>query len=322
MSETACPKCTFTPIPEFAERCPKCNHLFAYDRVDYTNVTRTRAGGLTGAVTANPWPVAMAMIFAAIVWTLRAGGFIVSIGDPPWVFGVAAFHVLGAMLLLTTSGPAKHIAILASVIAILAAFGRYEAPIIVTVACVLIAIGLIVGTIAEPPQSRIVGGATFAIISSLGTIGALWRTPPPAPPQAIVKVGDVQVSLTLPETWAVAERGGLSVLEWPVDGGYSTNVGLVHYGAEAMLRISREIESPLNEACDDAVRVFGLQPLGPISATDGRVLEGRTPNGGVVRVGCFKKGSRFVALAVVSRDPAPDAVKPLFSELIAALTFK
>lgn len=102
--ETLCPSCGSSPVPEGSERCPWCGKAFSYDRVDSTNVTATRAGGLTGSVTATPAPTAIALAAGAFLFTVRAGGFLADVGDSPLVFAVAALDVVALVLVDEVSG--------------------------------------------------------------------------------------------------------------------------------------------------------------------------------------------------------------------------
>lgn len=118
MAETICPRCGFSPIPSGAQLCPKCRRPFFVVERSYenTNVTATRAGGLTGSVTANPSAIVAALVVGAAFWVVRCAGLLGTPVEPQWAYAVAGAQVLAAMLLLTTSGPAKQAPVLAGLI--------------------------------------------------------------------------------------------------------------------------------------------------------------------------------------------------------------
>lgn len=326
--ETLCPSCGFSPIPEGAERCPKCNKAFAYERVEYTNVTATRAGGLTGSVTANPVPTAIALGVGAFLWTVRAGGFLSDVGDPPATFLVAALNVVALVLVMTTSGPAKHAGALAGVVELLAVGLRYDAPAAVSVACALHGVTLIAMTVAEPGALRLKVGAGVAGAAGVVGLGALLWAVAPKPESRVVLRDDVAgFTLTLPPGWTGAREVDVAphlVLPW--DGGKTVNYAFRRDSPRqvGVLTVSRDEQPALDEACRDALAKLGvtvaLPPLdGPAPPSLGevaRVSELKTKSGALGRFGCGLVGARLVALAVVSQDPAPGVGAEAF-ELVA-----
>lgn len=329
--ETLCPACGFGPIPEGAERCPKCKRAFAYERVEYSAVTATRAGGLTGSVTANPVPTAVALAAGALLFTVRAGGFLEDVGDSPAVFLVAALDVVALVLVMTTSGPAKHAGALAGVVELLAVGLTLGAPSVVSAACALHGAALVAMTVAEPGALRLKVGAAVATGVALAGLGALGWAVAPRPDSRVVLKDDVAgFTLALPDGWKAAREGDVAphlVLPW--DGGKT-----VHHGFRldaprqvGVLLVSRDEQPALDDACREALRSLGVATPG--AAVDGppppalgegaRVLEVRTTSGAVGRFGCAFVGTRLVALAVVSQDPAPGVGAAAFEQVVGGL---
>jgi hypothetical protein len=330
MSETVCPFCTFSPIDDEAERCPRCNRLFVDRFVEQSTISRTVVGGLTGAVTANPWPVALGLLVTAALWAVRGSGLLLEVGDGPFSFAVAAVHVLAVTLVLTATGPAKHAAALASVLAIAwaawcALFG--DVPPVVTVACLMAAAGLMGGSLAEPSRTRIAAGATFAIISALGGAVALGLASAPASTPSLVLVdGAAQWSMTIPPRWVVRRPiDPPSALTRPEDTATSVHFALTKKPDDitVLVRVTHDEARPLVEACTDAQAAFGLPTtLALVAGGEGHSLEGRMPTGGgAARLSCWKRDERFMAIAATSRDPLPDNLKAAVAELTRGLKF-
>lgn len=326
--ETICPSCGFSPIPEGAERCPKCHKAFSYERVEYSTVTATRAGGLTGSVTANPVPTAIALGVGAFVWTVRAGGFFGDVGDPPWAFLLAALDVVALVLVMTTSGPAKHAAALAGAVELLAVGLLFGAPVGLSIACAVHGLTLIAMTVAEPGATRLQVGAVVAGVAGLVGLGALaWGLAPKVEARVVLRDDAAGFSLTLPPGWKGAKEADVAphlVLPW--DGGKTVNYAfrLETPREVGVLIVSRDEQPALDEACRDALVKLGvttaLPPLdGPPPPSLGdvsRVSELKTKSGALGRFGCALVGTKLVALAVVSQDPAPGVGAAAF-ELVA-----
>ncbi len=330
MSETVCPFCSHSPIDDEAERCPRCHRVFVDRFVEQSTITRTQLGGLTGAVTANPWPVALGLLVTAGLWALRGSGVLVELHDGPVSFGVAALHVLAATLVLTASGPAKHAPALAAGLGVgwavwCSLFG--DVPPVVTVACVMAAGGLMGGSLAEPSSTRISAGATFAIISALGGSVALGLAAAPAPTPSLVLVdGVAQWSMTVPPRWVVRRPiDPPSALNRPDDTASSMHFALTRMPDDitVLIRVSHDEARSLVDACTDAQSAFGLpSSLDLVAGGEGHSLEGRMPTGGgAARLGCWKRDERFMAIGATSRDPLPDHLKAAVAELTAGLTF-
>lgn len=326
--ETICPSCGFSPIPEGVERCPKCHKAFAYERVEYSTVTATRAGGLTGAVTANPVPTAVALGVGAFVWTVRAGGFVADVGDPPWAFLVAALHVVALVLVMTTSGPAKHAAALAGAIELLAVGLLFAAPAGLSIACAAHGLTLIAMTVAEPGALRLKVGAAIAGLAGVTALAVLVvGLAPKVEPRAVLRDAAAGFTLTLPPGWKAAKEADVAphlVLPW--DGGKTVNYAFRRDSPRevGVLIVSRDEQPALDDACRAALAKLGVTGLLP--AVDGpapralgdvaHVSELKTKTGASGRFGCALVGAKLVALAVVSQDPAPGVGAAAF-ELVA-----
>lgn len=327
-TETICPHCGFSPIAEGAESCPRCRKRFVDDKPEATFVTATRAGGLTGSVTANPAPVALALTSGALLWVMRAGGFLVSVGDPPWAFALAALMIIAAMLLMTASGPAKHSAIIAGVVELVALALLPDAPAALTAICALHGVALIAATAVEPGRARlVVGGVTGSALGAVGLAVLAWAIVPKPTGGVVLTDAVAGYRLVLPEGWAKAGEVDLQphlVLPW--DGGKTVNVGFVQPAPRAVgvLSVSRDEQPALDEACRDALLRLGVKnpmPKLELSApkalgSPAKLVELKTASGASGRFGCGVVGARLVTLAVVSQDPAPDVGAAAF-ELVA-----
>src|SRR4051812_40613508 len=112
MAKTLCPSCGFSPIPHGASECPRCEEPFDFlqahkkgrvkfvDKNDDEEQEMTSfGGGLTGAVTAHPWPAATVIAVGAVAWFFRAAG-IFGAPDPLWTYGIVLLNLIGALLLV------------------------------------------------------------------------------------------------------------------------------------------------------------------------------------------------------------------------------
>lgn len=163
MAETRCPFCGFSPIPRETEACPKCRRRFVDDAPDVSTVTATRAGGITGAVTASPLPTAVALVAGAAVWLFRLVDVFTPSHDPAWVFVVPALMVAGAGSVMAAVGPAKHVSaalgVVSSTVAALlpAHLGVHDGA--------LVGYGLVLigATVSEPSALRLKGGTAASV---------------------------------------------------------------------------------------------------------------------------------------------------------------
>jgi hypothetical protein len=330
--ETLCPSCGFSPIPEGVERCPKCGRAFAYERVEYSTVTATRAGGLTGSVTANPVPTAVALGLGALFWTVRAGGFLVDVGDAPWVFLVAALDVVALVLVMSTAGPAKHVGALTGLVELLAVGIRWDAPPVISTLSALHGLTLIAMTVAEPGALRLKVGAWagggFAV---LGLAALAWAVVPKPDVRVVLRDEASGFSLTLPDGWAAAREGEVAphlVLPW--DGGKTIYRGfrLATPRQVGVLVISRDEQPALDDACRETLAKLGVTtptepvdgPPPPALGKEAKISDLRTKTGAAGRFGCALVGTTLVALAVVSQDPAPGVGAAAFELVVGGLS--
>jgi hypothetical protein len=328
--DTLCLKCGFSPIPDGAEACPKCGRPFAPDRVDFTNVTGTRLGGLTGAVTASPQPVALALALGAVPWVMRGLGLPTSFNEPVWTLAIAVGLVAAAAAVMANLGPVKHLAALVGVLEIGAALVLGPVPPLLTAAAALHGAVLVAATVAEPGRARLWAGAAEAAVAVALGAGALATATPQVKPGFVYEDEASGVRLALAPAWR-GERRELfpSHLRWPLDGGKTVSVGFLRPFPEAqgVLLISRDEQPALPEACAAALKSCGVTE--PLDRAPGAevVLPGslvgdvRIPSGAAGRALCGLHAGRFIALVVVAADPAPGEGTRAFDDVVKGLSF-
>ncbi|MCA3011363.1 MAG: hypothetical protein INH41_03075 [Myxococcaceae bacterium] len=150
MAPTACSICAAPSVPEGSDMCPRCRRNFVDERVVGTSVTATRAGGLTGAVTARPGPVVAALLLTAAAWFLRYLDLIAPVGDPVWLLALPAVAVASAGCVMAAVGPAKHLPVVVGLLGALAALLWPTGRPLVDGAYGAAGLGLVVATVSEP----------------------------------------------------------------------------------------------------------------------------------------------------------------------------
>jgi hypothetical protein len=206
------------------------------------------------------------------------------------------------------------------------------APAGLSTACAVHGVTLIAMTAAEPGVLRLQVGAGVAGVAGLAALGVLaWGLAPTVEPRVVLHDDVAGFTLTLPPGWKRAEELDVAphlVLPW--DGGKTVNYAfrLDSPRQVGVLIISRDEQPALDEACRDALAKLGvttaLPPLdGPPPPSFGdvsRVSELKTRSGALGRFGCALVGTKLVALAVVSQDPAPGVGAAAFERVAGGLS--
>jgi len=267
----------------------------------------------------------------ALFWTVRAGGFVADVGDAPWVFLVAALDVVGVVLVMSAAGPAKHVGALAGGVELLAVGLRWDAPPVVSALSALHGAALIAMTVSEPGERRLrVGGAVGSAAAVAALAALAWAVVPKPQAREVIRDEVAGYTLALPDGWRPArEREVAPHLVLPWDGGKTVNVAfwLPEPLQVGVLTVSRDEQPALEEACRGALARFGVTAFpAPVDGPppqalgrDAKVFELRTKTGAAGRFGCALVGTKLVALAVVSQDPAPGIGAAAFEQVVAGL---
>ena len=344
--ETLCPKCAFSPIPAGAEKCPRCNEVFAFnplykraqrlmvDKREGLDFEATLRGALTGALSAHPAPAAAVLAHGAALWLIRAAGLFVDLREPSWLFALAALELVAATVLMANIGPARLFAQAVAVAHLAAAFvlGAAHSP--HTLASASIGAVVIAMTVGEPSAGRRSGGLLAGLVCTAAAVASLvWVTQPP--PAAPVQLEDLRLGyqLQVPAGWKRLTAEELAPhLPLPSEDLDNKYVG---FGSRlnrtfGLLTLTNVEQLHLLAACQDQLRRLGAisdpQPLGS-SAPDafGResiLFELRTASGSAGRFACAKIGQRFVTLSVVVLDPTPSIGAAAFEKVSAGLTVR
>ncbi len=343
--ETLCPKCAFSPIPQGAEKCPRCNDVFAfnplYKRAQAMMVDKrvgldfeaTLRGALTGAVSAHPGPAAAVLAMAAALWLIRAAGLFVDLREPAWLFVLAAFELCAATVLMANIGPAKHFAQAVAVAHIIAAFvlGAPQSP--HTLASASIGAVVIAMTVGEPSHGRRSGGLVAGLVCTVAAIASLvWVTEAPAAGPVVIDDLRIGYQLMVPDGFKRLTAEELAPhLPLPSEDldnkyvGFGSRVSRT-YGLLTLTNIDDVASAP---ACQEQLRrLGGINEPGPGRAApanfgkDSVVLDLRTGTGATGRLGCAKIGKRFITLGVVVLEPTPGVGAAAFEKISAGLTIR
>lgn len=344
--ETLCPKCAFSPIPAGAEKCPRCNEVFAfnplYKRAQKMMVDKrvgldfeaTLRGALTGAVSAHPAPAATVLGLGAALWLIRGAGLLVDLREPTWLFVLAAFELCAATVLMANIGPAKLFALVIAAVHIAVAFilGAPASP--HTLASASIGVVVIAMTVGEPSHGRRSAGLVAGFVCAGAALASLvWVTdPPPAGP---VVIDDLRIGyqLMVPDGWGrLAPEELAPHLPLPSDDVDTKHVG---FGSRrnrtfGLLTLSTAETPALIPACQDQLRRLGgvkdPTPLGSaapdVFGKDSAVFALRTASGATGTLACGRVGKRFVALGVIVLDPTPGVGTQAFERVAAGLTIR
>jgi hypothetical protein len=227
MAQTACPFCAYSPIRPGEEACPRCRRRFVDDLPDDTSVTATRAGGITGAVTASPVPVAVAVVALAAAWFLRSLDVVAPLKEPAFLLALPALLIAVAASVMAAAGPAKHlpaaIGVVSAIVAVVWLTGRAVADgscggrrvvrwptgrAVADGAFLAASVGLVVATVSEPSSLRLKGGTVLvALLAGAGLAGLALDGRARRSTEVVVLENEaVGVRWTLPSGWRAVER--------------------------------------------------------------------------------------------------------------------
>ncbi len=342
--ETLCPKCAFSPIPRGAEKCPRCNEVFAFNPL-YKRTQRlmvdpqqgldfeaTLRGSLTGAVSAHPAPAATVLALGAALWLVRAAGLFVELHEPSWLFALAALELVAATVLMANIGPAKGFAQVVAVAHVIAAFALGAPLSPHTLASASVGLVVIAMTAGEPSQTRRTAGLCAGVLSAAAANAALiWviQAPPPGP----VVIDDLRIGyqLVVPAGWKrlTAEELAphLPLPSEDLDNKY-VGFGSPANRTYALLTLTNVEQVQLLPACQEQLRRLGginePTPLGFAApeafGKESMMFDLRTSSGATGRFACGKPGKRLITLGVVVVDPTPTVGAAAFDKVIAGLT--
>lgn len=255
MAETACPFCSFSPIPAGADACPACGKPFVEEMKVDSIVTRTRTGAPTGAVTARPGPAALALVAVAVAWLLRVLDVFAAVGDSPVLLLVPIVFVAGAVSLMGGLGPAKHVPVALGLFGIATALLALTSRPVHDGALMIAGALLVLATVSEPSVMRLQVGSALATLAAFISLGALIAAPAKLLPPVDPGLTDPQVGVTwhLPAGWVSVDR--LDGLSAPAAGPRRAVLrAKSSEGAQAFLVLDREA-APTH--CDDAIAELG-----------------------------------------------------------------
>ncbi len=321
--ETACPFCAFSPVAPGAEACPKCRRKFVAEVREDSEVTATRAGGLTGAVTASPLPTAIALLVAAAVWALRILDLFSPAGDPGFLLALPALLVLGAVSVLAAAGPAKHLPAALGLVSGLVAVGWSTSWPVVNAALVAFGPMIFLGTVSEPSTLRLRVGAGLATTCAVVALAALAIASPglSSAPMPVVVDEQSGVRWRLPSGWKQVDAApGLPVVK-PGPGQATVFVSNGD-GAEGALLIGPQVSPDGCSSFLDALapaaerrRVGENAPAPFLKATP--VLE-LTSSSAVTRAACSWQPKGPLLGLVVAQATASDSVALATFRVLAA----
>ncbi len=342
--ETLCPKCAFSPIPAGAEKCPRCNEVFAFnplykraqrmmvDKHKGLDFEATLRGALTGAVSAHPGPAAAVLGLCSALWLVRGAGLFVDLKEPQWLFGLAAFELCAATVLMANIGPAKGFAQLIAAVHIGVAFVLGAATSPHTIASAALGAVVFFLTLGEPSHGRRSAGLVLGLVTAGAAFASLvWVTEPPPPGPVLIEDLRIGYRLQVPDGWARLQREELAPhLPLPSDDLDRKHVG---FGSRrnrsfGLLTLSTAANVVPLQGCQDQLRRIGgvneATPLGsaaPVAfGKDSLMLEIRAASGATGQLACGRVGERFVTLSVIVLDPTPGVGAAAFDRVAAGLT--
>lgn len=314
MAQTACPFCAFSPIAAGAEACPRCRRRFVDDVRDDTSVTATRAGGITGAVTASPVPVAVALVVLAAAWFLRGLDVVAKVNDPLVLLALPAGLVAVAASVMAAVGPAKHLPATLGVVSALAAVVWPTGWPLADGAFVAAGVALLVGTVSEPSGVRLKGGAVLVTVLAVGAVAGLLTGPGARPVGDVVVLEDAALGVrwTLPAGWARLER--LDVLLPPRASGQ--RAVLLASNGEALSSMVVVDRSGSEGVCDEVLAPFPNLVRGTDEAGGPFPAGTRVVEAGPIMAACVRLGQGPV-VALVTHTTGPIAVLPATMRVLA-----
>lgn len=225
MAKTLCPNCGHSPIPAGASECPKCGEPFDFlqthkkaknkfiDKLESEdNEITTFGGGLTGEVSAHPWPSAIVLLLGAAAWFVRAAG-IFGTHEPQWTYGIVVAALIAFIGLITNLGPAKMIAQAVALAQLGAAayLGQDDFAAPLTLAFIVQGVIAFISVFGEPGPIRrylTLGSGIFAALFCVFVLGILKMKPPVVVPTLAADA--LGVTLRLPAGMRGLAPGQLS----------------------------------------------------------------------------------------------------------------
>ena len=353
MSQTLCPACGHSPIPDGAEECPKCGEPFAFlamhkkgkkafvdkQRDSVETEATTFGGGVTGAVSAHPGPSAAVLAVGAVIWFLRSGGVLAEYSEPMWTYGIVGLNLVLATLILVNLGPAKLLCQLGALAQLgLAAFlanGNFANPRhLFFCAHALVLLVMLVG---EPGTARRTAGLVLGVFAAAGATFAMATgvgEGPRAPGLVEISARGDPFRLLAPEGYRALTRDEMAPhLRPPLSTATARSFGFGNkvrrvYGA---FTIDADSGSQLIGGCQEHLRALGgVGDPAPVAAAapaafgaSALAYELRTASGAAGRLACGKLADgRFVALAVVAQDSDPRSAAAVLDQVGASLELK
>ncbi|MCU0697212.1 MAG: hypothetical protein MUC96_11850 [Myxococcaceae bacterium] len=314
MAQTACPFCAFSPIDPGAEACPRCRRRFVDDVRDDTSVTATRVGGITGAVTASPVPVAVALALVAAAWFLRGLDVVANVRDPLFLLALPAALVAIAASVMAAVGPAKHLPAAVGVACALAAVVWPTGWPLADGAFVGSGLGLVIATVSEPSALRLKGGAALVGLLALMSVGGLLLEPRARPRDEVAVLEDAALGVRwgLPAGWRRIER--LDELLPPQPS--AKRAVLLASNGDALAAMAVVDRSGAADVCDEVLAPFpnlvrGTDEAGGPFPAGTRVLEA-----GPIMAACVSLPKGPV-VALVTHTTGPVAVLPATMRVLA-----
>ena len=347
MAETLCPACSFSPIEDGAEVCPRCGERFDFvptwkraqtqyidRRFDSESMEMTAIGGaVAGELSFNPGPAAGGLYALAAAWFARAAVQAGDSTDAAWGFLLALVGVAGGTGLLVSGSWARRAAQGASVAGVLAALGLGGGgP--ATVLFALLGLLCLSSVLGEPSQVRrsVTLGCALSL-AGLCVLSLFVRRPAQAQPDG--QPGDalraMGVSLRTPQglTAAGTLAGPLLLPPATLTSGSAALTG--EAGRAVVLTVMRAEQASLADACQAHGGALGAQGPGvrlqrPAPASLGAgalVLELSFPTGEVALLSCGRRpDGRTVAVAALGAGGMPEDAAAVLDAVGAGLSLR
>lgn len=352
MAKTLCPNCGYSPIPRGASECPSCEEPFDFlqthkkgrnkfvDKNDSGEGEMTTfGGGLTGAVSAHPWPAAIVIALGAVGWFFRAAGLFTP-ADPPWTYGLVGLSLIAALLLVINAGPAKMIAQGTALALLVSALylGRFELASFVTLAFVLhatIAFSMVLGEPSPVRRYLALGlGLMFSLLAAASLVLHAGKVAPVLPTNVEVDASALGLQLSLPQGFAAltAEQltAALTVPPPSLTSG-SAAFGDVKKKQFGVVTVQKMEEGQLVSSCRALHKTVGgrgeAEPTShhapSVLGSPSVVFRLKTATGATGLMACGKKpDGRLIALTVVQMSASDTATDALFDAVGAGLQLK
>ncbi|MFL5322308.1 MAG: zinc ribbon domain-containing protein [Myxococcaceae bacterium] len=351
MAKTICPNCGFSPIPHGASQCPRCEEPFDFlqthkkaqkkfiDRnSDEESDVTTFGGGLTGAVSAHPWPAAIVIALGAGAWFLRAAGMF-GAPDPFWTYAIVLLDLVAALMLVINVGPSKMFAQGVTLLQLGAAayLGRLSLQSVITVAFIAQALVAFTMVLGEPSPVRRYLSLGFGLMfsaSAAAAVALLSQAPiPTVAPSKEIDEAELGIKLSLPQGFtALSAAQVATALTVPppslTSGG--TAFGDVANKRFGVLTVEKMEEGQLVGSCRALYKIVGgrgepetaVHSAPAALGSPALVYRIKTATGATGLHACGKKpDGRLIALTVVTSaaDASGDAV---FDAVGAGLSLK